>query len=299
MAVLQTPDYTDLYYWVTERERIRKLKDAGFKPNALTTDPILAEWRFCNVRREDDRVTVWVDRMVRRPFADHPLLWLMLCICRMVNWPDALEDLIESGGGWPSNKSFSPAKMQAVLDERQARGEKVYTGAYVVPAPPAGGPKNPYICDVVIGELHRKRHVFAQLLADWPTLQNMHTALKQMQGWGPFLSYQAVVDMRFTPLLRDAPDVETWACAGPGTLRGLNRVHGRPYEQDVARINSPAVQAKALAEILEIHRLVEWQTGVAVDLSDVPNILCELDKYLRVKRGEGFPRARYVPGRGY
>lgn len=39
-------------------------------------------------------------------------------------------------------------------------------------------------------------------------------------------------------------------------------------------------------------------SGVEMDFSDVPNVLCETDKYLRVKNGEGTPRARYVPGRG-
>jgi hypothetical protein len=48
-----------------------------------------------------------------------------------------------------------------------------------------------------------------------------------------------------------------------------------------------------------IYKVVQQETGVAMDFSDVPNILCETDKYLRVKNGEGKPRALYVPGRGY
>ena len=36
-----------------------------------------------------------------------------------------------------------------------------------------------------------------------------------------------------------------------------------------------------------------------IDLSDIQNCLCEVDKYLRVKQGEGRPRAQYIPGRGY
>ena len=51
------------------------------------------------------------------------------------------------------------------------------------------------------------------------------------------MAYQAVVDMRFTALLADAPDVATWAAAGPGTMRGLNRLHGRPVD---ALIIAPA-----------------------------------------------------------
>ena len=105
------------------------------------------------------------------------------------------------------------------------------------------------------------------------------------------MAYQAVVDVRFTKLLDHAPDVATWCAAGPGTLRGLNRVYGRPVDR-------PLSQGQALREILAIYALAQDQCGVAMDLSDVPNVLCETDKYLRVKLGEGKPRALYVPGRG-
>jgi hypothetical protein len=106
------------------------------------------------------------------------------------------------------------------------------------------------------------------------------------------MAYQACVDMRFTPLLDNATDIATWAAAGPGTLRGLNRIHGRP-------VVVPLSQHQALKEMRAIYRVVQHETGVAMDFSDVPNILCETDKYLREKNGEGHPRTRYVAGRGY
>jgi hypothetical protein len=34
-------------------------------------------------------------------------------------------------------------------------------------------------------------------------------------------------------------------------------------------------------------------------MRDIEHSLCETDKYLRVKNGEGRPRAKYVRGRGY
>jgi hypothetical protein len=57
-------------------------------------------------------------------------------------------------------------------------------------------------------------------------------------------------------------------------------------------------QERALDEVREIYDQSLAQTGVAMDLSDVPNALCETDKYLRVRGDEGRPRAKYVPGRG-
>jgi hypothetical protein len=292
-------DYTPLFYWVRAREDIRILKEDGAAP-PYSIDPILATYRFCNVRREDDRVTVWIGKNIRVPYAGHRYLWLMLCIARQINWPDTLEELIEKRT-WPHENGFNPSGITAVLNHRKARGEKIYTGAYMISAPAEkGADKQAYIAETVIGDLWRRREEFERLLlwgvpgrADKAvSLQRVHERLMRSNGWGQFMAYQAVVDMRFTPILCWAQDISTWAAAGPGTIRGLNRLNGR-------RLDYSLSQDQALSEMRAIYKVVQQETGVAMDFSDVPNILCETDKYLRVKNGEGKPRALYVAGRGY
>lgn len=282
-------DYTPLWYWIREREAIRLRKERG-EPFPWTTDPILQDYRFCCVRREDDRVTRWVREHVRERFAGHPYLWLMLCICRQINWPDTLADLISAPGAWPLDNNFSLDAMARVLHERKTRGAKVYTGAYMIPAPQERGTnKQTHIAHVVIGDLWRRRDVFV----DWPraTLEWTHERIARSPGWGNFLAYQSVVDMRFTALLSGASDVETWAAAGPGTIRGLHRLYGRPIHETLS-------QSQARQEMRKIYEIAEQETRVVMDFSDIPNVLCETDKYLRVQLGQGKPRARYVPGRG-
>ena len=282
------PNYVPLWQWVREREAIRIKKDRG-DPQPWTDDKILSTYRFCNVRREDDRVTIWIRKNIRERFADHPLLWLMLCIARQINWPDTLAELIASGA-WPEPTRFDfTEKTTAVLNARRNRGEKVYTGAYMISAPQdKGADKQAYIAETVIGALWRRREFFPT----WDrSLRKVHEWITASNGWGAFMAYQAVVDMRFTPILSAAPDIETWAAAGPGTLRGLNRLHGRGVTHSLS-------QGQALAEMRAIYKVAQQETGVAMDFSDVPNILCETDKWLRVANGEGKPRALYVPGRG-
>lgn len=80
------------------------------------------------------------------------------------------------------------------------------------------------------------------------------------------MAYQAVVDMQFNAILDQAPDVATWAAAGLS-------------------------QGQALAEMRDNYKIAEKETGVAMDFSDVPNILCEPDEYRRVELGEGNRRA--------
>ena len=282
-------DYTPLWYWIREREAIRICKERG-DPFPWTTDPILRDYRFCCVRREDDRVTQWVRTHVRERFAGHPYLWLMLCICRQINWPDTIAELIAAPGAWPLDDSFHLDVLALVLNKRKSQGDKVYTGAYMIPAPQErGADKQVHIAKVVIGDLWRRRDEFG----DWTaaTLEGTHARIARSSGWGNFLAYQAVVDMRFTALLSGAPDVTTWAAAGPGTIRGLNRLHGRPLDRELK-------QPWAGQEMREIYQIVTQETGVAMDFSDVPNVLCETDKYLRVQLHQGTPRARYVHGRG-
>jgi hypothetical protein len=284
-------DYEPLWYWIREREAIRIRKECVRSDPPWTSDSILATYRFCNVRREDDRVTRWIARHVREPYRDHPLLWLAICACRQINWPPTIAELIKATGAWPTQESFTPARMGEALRARRRRDDKVYTGAYVIAAPADGSDKQAYIAEVVLGDLHRRR---GEVAGSWRgrTLRETHAWLRRSPGWGDFMSYQAVVDMRFCHyLLADADDREVWAAAGPGTIRGLHRVHGRP-------IDAPLTQEQALDEVREIYARSLAQTGVVMDLSDVPNALCETDKYLRVKNGEGRPRAKYVLGRG-
>lgn len=289
-ANLDDAAYETALYWIREREAIRLRRERG-ESSPWTDDSILRKWRFCNVRREDDRVTRWIALNIRGPYASHPDLWLMLCAARLINWPPSLAELLQTRGAWFSHCNFTPENLGFTLEDRAQRDEKVFTGAYVVSAPAeTGSKKTYYVAEVVLGGLWRdRRALISRFSGIGASLRNAHDALLRYPGWGFFLAYQAVIDARFCPrLLASAPDVTTWAAAGPGTIRGLNRLHGRAVTAGVS-------QERALNEIRRLYETLPVDAGVAMDLSDVPNVLCEVDKYLRVRNGEGVPRARYVP----
>ena len=267
-----------------EREAIRLRRAAG-EPRPWTSDPILATYRFTNVRREDDRVTAWIREHIREPYDDHPNLWIMLCLARFVNWPPTLQYLMDQGA-WPT-KTYDATAVTAALDELTARAVKVWTGAYMIKGDflhrTAEERRKPfYVATTVLGETWKQRHAIKAALPQG--LEATYRALTAVYGWGPFLTYQAIVDMRWTSLLMHASDLE-WAAAGPGTLRGLNRVAGRPAPRHLA-------QEQALAELREIYPVLR-KAMPTIDFSDVLNIMCETDKYARAKAGEGRPRSLY------
>lgn len=279
------------FHWVRERESVRIKKDGGI-PHPWTKDEILGIYRFCNVRREDDRVTIWIRDNIREPFADHEHLWFMLCIARQINWPGSLATLIGEEC-WPSNPNFSPKALGDELERMAESNYKVFTGAYNITAPPVKGMKKThFVAEHTLGNVWKERDRFEIYFQQGvKSLKRVHSMLTHFDCWGPFMAYQAVVDMRFTDLLSDAVDIETWAAAGPGTIRGLNRIAGR-------ELNKQITQDQALFELRQLAPLIRKETGVEFDFSDVPNIMCETDKYIRVRNGEGKPRALYVPGRG-
>lgn len=278
---------------------------------ALSRDPIFQQYRFCNVFRELDRVTAWIRYNIRRKYADHRHLWLMLAIARYINWPETLQYLIETAyeGAWPGDEGleFDPETLGRALDEWSKRGNKVYTGAYMIRAesnPKAewyNWTKQQYIARIVIGRLWEDRHEWEAILEDQPegglTMEAVWTRFQHPRyiGWGPFMAYQVCVDMRHTHYLRGAPDIQTWAAVGPGSRRGLNRLAGRPVDFNLSQ-EQGLDEMRAIYEAQDAYR-APWLPRV--DLSDIQNCLCETDKYLRVKLGEGRPRAQYVPGRGY
>ena len=78
--------------FIRVREAIRLRRAAGAPP-PWTDNQILREWSFCNVRREEDRVTRWIAERWRNPHADDPDLWFAMAVARFVNWPDALAEI--------------------------------------------------------------------------------------------------------------------------------------------------------------------------------------------------------------
>jgi putative DNA primase/helicase len=275
-----------LDHWVAERFAVLRRRNAG-QPQPWTEDEIIATHRFCNVRRQDDAGTLWVSWNISNPYADNEYLWLMLCAARLVNWAPSIEELMTETGAWPGPQ-FDPQAVAAVLQRRLGRGDKTFSTAYG-----RGTLKSPKYVAEILGEQFRNHARMLTLLRQPGTrLATIHAELSQRKGWGGdgFLAYQVLVDLRFTPLLCDAPDRETWAAAGPGTLRGINRMLGR-------RIDHPLTQAEALDYIRKLYAELRRDFGeVNFDLSDVCNVLCETDKYLRMYNKEpGTSLRRYTP----
>jgi hypothetical protein len=106
------------------------------------------------------------------------------------------------------------------------------------------------------------------------------------------MAYEIVTDLQHTPGFLDrAPDIMTWANAGPGAIRGLNRIHGRPLEQQHPKQKTN----EEMREILQASQdptnwPADWPSW---DMRTVEHTGCEWDKYERLRLGQGTVKGVY------
>lgn len=287
-----------LFNFMMERHNIYLRRETGAPP-PWTKDEILSTYKFTNVYRELDRVTVWVRKRIREPYRDHPNLWFMLCIARQINWPPTLDWLIHHRSAWPVDDGWDWKEAMRVMRKRAGLGEKVYTGAYMLTAN-AGGLLNkvpgkfdkPEItCKLVLNGVWKHRGFLEPVMHT--SMQEATGTLKDVYtGFGGFMSYEVACDLRYTRYLQHAPDVRTWAHAGPGAKRGLNRLLGKGAKERPFLSDRAAVEAM---QWLLWKISPEWPHLPRLEMREIEHSLCEFDKYERARLGEGRPRSFFRP----
>jgi alpha-glutamyl/putrescinyl thymine pyrophosphorylase clade 1 len=282
VTTANAPNTTQLLHLMSEREGIR-IRRASGAPPPWTDDPILGAWSFCNVRREDDRTTRWIATNWRDPHADDVDLWFAMAVARFVNLPDTMAEL-----GYPV--PWDPERFLRVMADRKDRGELCYGPAYKIGTGGKAMEKPAYQVQYVFAPLWARRERLRPRADD--SLLGWHARLKQHEGLSDFMAAQVVADMKYVAPLSGARDWMTFAASGPGSRRGLNRVLGRP-------VDAPWQEDNWRAALRKLHDTIapELQRIGLGDLhaQDLQNCLCELDKYERVRLGEGKPKRRFVP----
>lgn len=261
-----------------ERERIRLAKEKGLaKP--WSTDPVFQTTYFCNVRREDDKVTKWI-RDYYSPYVHEPMFLYNIILARFLNWPQTLNYI-----GF--RHEHDPEKLQSDILEAGEQQGKIWGGAYIVSTNGISMPKVAYLTDRLMEGVHKRI-----VLDEWRyvDLTDTHRTLMKIDGLGSFMAAQVVADLKNTKEhpLAAARDWWTFVAPGPGSLRGASWfTYGAPMGV------TPSKFQDAFKEIrIYVDREFE---GDKFCNQDLQNCLCEYDKYMRVSGGTGRSK-RYYQG---
>lgn len=281
---------SELIYWITERERMRLLREGGVKA-PWSQDEIMNNTRFCNVRREDDKVTRWV-RQNWSGWAHHKNYTLAMALARYINWIPSLEKI-------PFPEQWDPENLKRNLHEWMQQGHQVFGPAYIISTNGRAMSKIDYVVDEVLDQLNTHAQT-----APWENRQiRIMCSLEEACGWllkqngiGSFMAGQIIADLKNTVghPLTNAPDWFTWCAPGPGSKRGLNRLYG--LDKD-----APLRDSLFLARIWALYdplngALEQNMFPIGLHMQDIQNCLCEFDKYIRVKEG-GRAKSSYRAGK--
>lgn len=275
------------WYWINERHRIY-LHKKDQKPWPWTNDPILGKYKFTNVFRQLDRVTVeWCNRYAKLKKVNHGDIIFECCLFRLFNWPETYDAL-----RFNMSKQWDKARAIKIINDRRKEGKQIFTGAYIVPNLGLKTPKHHMIC-ATLDKIYKDRGEIASAIREGKTMEAACHILRGYNSVGPFISYEIACDLRHTKVLADAPDVRSWANPGPGAQRGIHRLLTGTHKWKGGRKPDYQVAMRQLLEHAKIKNHVkacEWP----FEMREIEHSLCEFDKYMRVKMGQGKPRSRYT-----
>jgi hypothetical protein len=275
--------------FIAARELHRIAKERGWSATKAKPDPIISEYRFCNVRRNDDRVTKWIHQNLLEPLADDEYLWFYLVIARLFNKPATLEAF-----SYAQYKQWKPEVWRKRLKKMREAGP-IFNAAYIVSTNGIATDKVDYLIDQVLSPLWKARKLITEMINEAKTLDEVHGTLMSAQGLGSFMAAQVIADLKYASPKSRWKDFDTFAASGPGSRRGMNRVLGGPVHR--AR---PEYEFREKLDLLRemTNKLLKQRPTmkhlVPLTAQDVQNCLCEYDKYERARLGEGRPKQKYV-----
>lgn len=291
--------YDEFFAFARKRQDAYLLKASDANP-PYSDDPILQNWYFTNVYRENDKTTAWFREEVRRDMQLQPEVIPATMLFRWFNRINIGETIFKQlsfNNRTPFEQYIYDRDINMLKTSiRSCHPTGPYVnGAYIIKAHNG--------MDKLSGVL-RAFHEAMEAMNDkygtpdgYKTLADhmihepsMERATKYFAGLkflGAFMAYEIVCDLRYTAYLGAAPDIKTWANPGPGAKRGLHRVFfpGLPVGGPLS-ISLANNQMQSLLKMAPEYGWTDWE------MREVEHTLCEFDKYERIREG-GRGKRRY------
>ena len=290
-------------HWIIERYKIHLKKDVNHEERPWTTDPILDNYRFTNVRREQDRQSMYlIDNIVKN---NKLTLEEKIINCIMFRCWNVWESMKLLGGPWKKEELLNgSALLTARTVYNQISQDEPRHGWFTKVFFTSGvklGMKNLLgVKNFVLGVFDIAQWVISNDIAnkvlETETQLDAFNILKSIPGIANFLGYQIFVDCTYIPEFQFSENEFT--IAGPGCKKGLNRLFmdtdGMNSEESVFWLRdnlttvAPQLDPKTLmTDLPEEERFLS--------VMSLENCLCEFSKYHRAYHKESRPKNKYVP----
>jgi hypothetical protein len=285
-ARLRSPRPTQVFHtlwrFAAERQEImfRRLRGDS---EPWTCDPILERYRFTNAYRVLDRVSQYLVRHVIYCGSQAPdEVFFRILLFKFFNRIDTWELLLRNFGEitW---RDYRFSAFDRVLTAAIDAGDRIFSAAYIMPSGKSS-----------FGSARKHRNclrLLERMMTDdvphhMASCRAMGDAFSQIRAYpmiGDFLAYQFVTDLNYSTFLSFS-EME-FVAPGPGAAAGLRKCFvelGDLSPSDTIRWMTETQNEHFSALGLHFRSLA----GRPLQLIDCQNLLCEVDKYSRVKHPE-------------
>lgn len=289
----------ELYWQFASKRQWAFERRVTGQPPPWTDDPILREYKFCNVFRAADRVSQYMIREIcyhSEPCTPEDRIFQIVAF-RIFSKIDTWRTLRDYLGRHPTLDDLADGSFGEGLERAKLRNSGLYTGAFILCAADAYGQSSKHRNHV---ELFR--HMFlkddlGERLQECRSLQQIYEELHQYPLMGDFMAYQTAIDLNYSAVINFSENDFTQA--GPGALRGIRKCFEDLGDYSPAEIILWMVehQGEELDRLeLPFHGL--W--GRPLHAIDCQGLFCETDKYCReaapqLASGRKRIKARFVP----
>ncbi|HEX2897194.1 MAG TPA: nucleotide kinase domain-containing protein [candidate division Zixibacteria bacterium] len=290
--------YDEFWHFAAKRQEIffNKFKQ---QKDLVIEDPVINEYKFTNAYRASDRVSQYLIRFVQyNKEQSVPDVFFRTLLFKFFNSIETWQ-LLQSEVGEISYRNINFDTYDKVLTKALRVGKRVFSGAYIMPSG-----------TTTFGS-HLKHRNLLQLLRRLMedkvpgkikkarSMQKAFCILREYPMLGDFLAYQYVIDLNYSSILSFSE--MDFVMPGPGARSGLNKCFS-----SLGNISEPEL-IRFVTEIQEEEfqrRGIKFTTlwGRTLQLIDIQNLFCEIDKYSRIAYpsfagGNGRKRVkqRYLP----
>lgn len=280
-APVPRPGVYELYWkFAYERQRVFEARAAGLS-GPWSDDPIIQEYKFCNVFRAADRVSQYLIRHVcYSDRTDEPADRLFQIVAfRLFSNINTWELLRHKLGRNPRLDDLVDGSFERALTEIKAETGKLYTGAFILCATDAYGRHTKHLNHIELLKDMFINHDLGRRLLDAASLKDIYELLHTFPMMGDFMSYQIAIDLNYSNLINFSEN--DFTKAGPGAKRGIRKLF-----LDTAGCSDEEIIMWMVAHQDEEFKKYGYEFrglfGRPIHAIDAQNLFCETDKYCRV-----------------
>lgn len=273
-----TPVYDTFWRFAAERLAIyyRRLSQST---GPWSTDAILNSFRFTNVYRATDRVSQYLIREVQYGGArsqDPQEVFFRTLLFKIFNKIETWERL-ETIHGPIAWRTVNLDDFDRSLDMEICCGRKIYSAAYIMPAPAFGQKRKHSNHLRLIAKMMDDR--LPDRLRQAQDLSSVYEGLRRYPGLGPFLAFQYAIDLNYSSIM--SFDEGGFVVAGPGALDGIAKCFGLKAARTPEEIIHIVTERQDY-EFASRGIAFPGLFGRPLQPIDVQNLFCEISKYARV-----------------